>query len=383
MSKKIVILGAGFGGLEAATLLSGKLDDRYEITMIDKNDSFFIGFSKFDVLFGRKSEQEIKYNYKDIKAERVNFVKSTIYEIDIDNKTVHIPGKSFSYDYLIVALGADLNHGAIPGFVESGGYEFYSLEGAKKLNSAINAFERGTVLINIFSKPYKCPPAPYEGAFLLHDFFEQKGVREQVTIKMIIPAGMPLPVSKEVSGEIENLLAERNIELVKSTKITKIDAANKKAVAEDGAQFEFDLFVGVPVHTPPKVVKESKLGGDQGFVLASKENLATRFEGVYAIGDVAKVPVGEAAVPKAGVFAEDAARTVVADILLKEGVDVSPQKFNATGACYFEFGGGRVAKVNVNFLGEEKPKAFLEGLSSDLRTDKQNFQISRKKRWFK
>jgi sulfide:quinone oxidoreductase len=382
MSKKIVILGAGFGGLEAATLLSEKLDDRYEITMIDKNDSFFIGFSKFDVLFGRKSEQEIKYNYKDIKAERVNFVKSTIHEIDIDNKTVHIPGKSFSYDYLIVALGADLNPGAIPGFVESGGYEFYSLEGAKKMNAAINAFEQGTVVVSIFSKPYKCPPAPYEGALQLHDFFEQKGIREQVTIKMIIPAAMPLPVSKEVSEEIENLLAERNIELVKSTKITKIDAANKKAVAEDGAQFHFDLFIGVPVHTPPKVVKESKLG-DQGFVLASKENLATRFEGVYAIGDVAKVPVGEAAVPKAGVFAEDAARSVVADILLKEGVEVSLQKFNAIGACYFEFGGGRVAKVNVNFLGEEKPKAFLEGLSSDLRADKQNFQISRKKRWFK
>lgn len=382
MRKKILILGAGFGGLEAATLLSEKLDDRYEITMIDKNDSFFIGFSKFEVMFGRKNEQEIKYNYKDIKAERVNFVKSIINEIDVDNKVVHIPGKSFSYDYLIVALGAELNHKAIPGFVESGGYEFYSLEGAKKLNPVINDFEGGTIIVSIFSKPYKCPPAPYEGAFQLHDFFEQKGIREKVTIKMIIPAPMPLPVSKEVSQEIESLLKERNIELIKSTKITKIDDVNKKAVAEDGTLFDYDLFIGVPVHMPPKVVKESKLG-EQGFIISSKDNLATQFDGVYAIGDVAKIPVGEGAVPKAGVFAEDAARSVVADILVKEGFEQSSKKYEAIGACYFEFGGGRVGKINVNFLGEEKPKASLEGLSSDLRADKENFQRTREERWFK
>lgn len=382
MNKKILILGAGFGGLEAATLLSEKLDSSYEVTMIDKNDSFFIGFSKFEIMFGRKNEQEITYNYKDLKAERVNFVQSVINEIDTDDKVVHTPGNSFSYDYLIVALGADLNHDAIPGFVESGGHEFYSLEGAKKLNPVINAFEGGTVIINIFSKPYKCPPAPYEGAFQLHDFFEQKRFRENVTIQMIIPASMPLPVSKDVSKEIEGLLAERNIELVKSTKITKVDTANKKAIATDGARFNFDLFIGVPVHTPPKVVKQSKLG-EQGFILADRDNLATSFEHVYAIGDVAKVPVGEGAVPKAGVFAEDAARSVVSDILVKEGIEKSPQKYNAIGACYFEFGGGRVAKVNVNFLGEEKPKAFMEGLSSDLRADKQNFQTTREERWFR
>lgn len=382
MSKKILILGAGFGGLEAATLLSERLDDRYEITMIDQNDSFFIGFSKFELMFGRKNEQEIKYSYKDLKAEKVNFVKSVINEIDVDNKVVHIPSKSFSYDYLILALGADLNHKAIPGFVESGGYEFYSLEGAKKLNPVINAFEGGSVIISIFSKPYKCPPAPYEGALQLHDFFEQKGIREKVTIKMIIPASMPLPVSKDVSGQIESLLEERNIELIKSTKITKIDDTGKKAVAEDGTSFDYDLFIGVPVHTPPKVIKESKLG-EQGFILSSKDNLSTQFEGVYAIGDVAKIPVGKGAVPKAGVFAEDAARTVVADILLKEGLENNPKKFEAKGACYFEFGGGRVAKINVNFLGEEKPNAFLEGLSSDLRADKENFQRTREERWFK
>ena len=382
MRKNIVILGAGFGGLEAATILSEKLDDRYEITMIDKNDSFFIGFSKFEVMFGRKSEQEIKYHYKDIKAERVNFVKSVINEIDVDRKVVHTPENSFSYDYLIVALGADLHHQAIPGFAESGGYEFYSLEGAKKLNPVINAFEGGTILISIFSKPYKCPPAPYEGALQLHDFFEQKGIRENVTLKMVIPAPTPLPVSKEVSGEIESLLAERNIELIKSTKITKVDAATGKAVADNGAEFEYDLFIGVPVHIPPRVVKQSKLG-EQGFILTNSDNLATKFEGVYAVGDVAKVPVGEGAVPKAGVFAEDAARSVVADILMKEGIESNPQRYNAVGACYFEFGGGRVAKLNVNFLGEEKPKVSLEGLSSDLRADKQNFQRTREERWFK
>ena len=383
MKKKILILGAGFGGLETATSLSENLGEDYEITLIDKNNSFFIGFSKFELMFGRKTEDQITYSYGNLKAHKVNFIQNTITRIDVESKSVVIAdGHEFTYDYLVVALGAELKHAAIPGFVESGAHEFYSLSGAKNLYSTLSDFKQGRLVLTIFNKPYKCPPAPYEGAFQMHDFFLKKGVRADIQMQMIIPGPMPIPVSKAVSDSIESLLAEKGIELIKKTKITSINYIEKQAIAEDGAAFPYDLFIGVPIHTPPAVVRASQLG-QQGFIPVSRENLETAFENVYAIGDVNKVPVGAGAVPKTGAFAEDAAVTVVSDILKKEGLINERRKFEATGACYLEFGEGKVARLNANFLGGEKPHVFLEGLSADLRPEKIHFETSRKERWFK
>ncbi len=177
MVKDILILGAGFGGLEASTSLREKLDDSFNITLIDKNEFFTIGFTKFDVMFGRRSAEEVKSYYKNIAGDGINFVKDTIELIDPENNLVKTQRSEFSYDFLIIALGADLAPDAIPGFVK-GGYEFYSLQGAQKLYPLINNFKSGTILISIFNKPYKCPPAPYEAALLLHDYFVEKGMRE-------------------------------------------------------------------------------------------------------------------------------------------------------------------------------------------------------------
>ena len=137
MSTHILILGAGFGGLEAATRLRERLDSSVEITLIDKNDSFIIGFSKFEVMFGRRSAEAVKSYYKNIAADGVNFVQDTIEVIDVEHKRVKTTAAEFTYDYLIVALGADLAPGAIPGFAE-GGYEFYSLQGAQQLYPIID-----------------------------------------------------------------------------------------------------------------------------------------------------------------------------------------------------------------------------------------------------
>ena len=140
--------------------------------------------------------------------------------------------------------------------------------------------------------------------------------------------------------------------------------------------------IGVPVHTPPQAIKSSKLG-QTGFIPVSPKNLETAVPDVYAVGDVSTVPVGDKAVPKAGAFAEDAARTVVSDILRKEGLADALVKFNAAGACYLEVGGGQVARVNANYLGGEKPQVSLEGPSLELHADKLRFESTRRDRWFK
>jgi sulfide:quinone oxidoreductase len=378
--KKILILGAGFGGLETATGLGAVMKESYEITLIDKNEAFFIGFSKIDVLFGRRTKEQVQYRYENLRVQGVRFVQATITSLDTDAKNVATTQGTFAYDYLVVALGASLDNHAVPGFVESGAHEFYSMEGAVRLGPIVEAFSRGTLLMGIFRLPYKCPPAPYEVAYQLDDLFVRKGNRDAIRMKMVIPSPRAVDNPK-VSEALETLLAERNIELIAATPITAIDATARKAVSA-GITLDYDLFIGVPVHTPPQVIKTSKLG-QMGFIQVSPKNLETAVPDVYAVGDVSNIPVGDKIVPKAGAFAEDAARTVVSDILRKEGLTEALVRFNAAGACYFELGGSQVAKVNANYLGGEKPQVSLEGPSSELHSDKLRFESSRRDRWFK
>jgi sulfide:quinone oxidoreductase len=183
-----------------------------------------------------------------------------------------------------------------------------------------------------------------------------------------------------VSDALEKLLSERDIELIPKTSITSIDAAARRAIHAGGA-IDYDLLVGVPVHVPPEAVRRSKLG--PGFVKVSPTNLETSVPDVYAVGDVSTVPVGDKAVPKAGAFAEDAARTVVSDILRKEGLADGLAKFDAAGTCYVEVGGGEVGMVVANFLGGEKPQMAFEGPSAALKSRKLEFESSRRERWFR
>lgn len=378
--KKILILGAGFGGLETATGLAEALDDRYEITLVDESDAFFIGFSKIDILFGRATAREVSYRYENLRADGVRFVRDTIAEIDTDRRAVRTTEHTLSYDCLVVALGADLDPEAVPGFVESGGHEFYSMRGAEALAPVLEEFSAGTLVLGIFRTPYKCPPAPYEVACQLHHFFTARGVRDAIDLKMVIPGPRPVK-NPRVSEMLETQLSEHGVELLPDTPIESVDADGERVLTRSGA-VDYGLFIGVPVHTPPDVVAGSKLS-DGGFVAVNRETLETAIPDVYAVGDVTSIPVGDKEVPKAGAFAEDAARTVVSEILRKEGFDAEPVPHEARGACYFELGSGKVAKVDANHLGGEEPSAVVSGPSDELHGDKERFATSRRDRWFR
>lgn len=379
MGKDILILGAGFGGLEAATGLRERLDDSHKITLVDKNDSFVIGFNKFDVMFGRRSAESVKSYYKDLAAAGVDFVRGEVREIDLISKRVVVDSAEFAYDYLIIALGADLALEATPGLV-SGGHHFYSLEGAEKLRPVIENFTGGTILISILGAPYKCPPAPFEAAFQLHDLFTAKGIRDNTNIKVLTPAPRALPVSPTGTVEVERRLKERDIPLLTGHKVTSLDPENKQAIIEDHDPMNYALFIGVPLHVPPRVVRESAFGG---WIMVNHDNLETEFHNVYAVGDVTKIPVGEGAVPKAGAFAEGAAKEVVKDIVNKILGRNDPVKYEGIGACLLEFGAGEIARLEANFLASDTPGVVLVGPSADFRRDKIDFETSRKGRWFK
>jgi sulfide:quinone oxidoreductase len=377
MKKHVVIIGAGFAGLELAAQLSESLADAVHVTLLDRNDAFFFGFSKLDVLLGRRTSSDVLLRYRDIAKEGVEFRQETVTAIDPRKRRVTTDQGSYAADFLAVALGADYDVTATPGF-QQGGFEYYSLAGAERLRDVLAEFNAGTVLISVLGHPFKCPPAPFEGAFLLHDLCVKRGVRDAVDIRMTFPMAAPVPVTKEVSQVFLRALDERGIEYAPKELVVGLDARERRARLASGGSVPYDLFIGIPVHVVPQVVKRSGLAVD-GWVPVDQTNLATRFPGVYALGDVV---TGARTVAKAGVFAETAARVVAADIAARLRGGEAPPPYEGAGTCYVEFGDGVVGKLEVNFLGGPAPTSRVHGSSREFAAEKKAFASTRRQSWF-
>jgi sulfide:quinone oxidoreductase len=373
--KHVVILGAGFGGLELASRLSESLPDVVRVTLIDQNDGFTFGFSKLDILFGREEAAAVLIPYRDLAKPGVEFRQERVTAIDPASRHVTTDAGSYDADILVVALGAEYDVAATPGFAE-GGLEYYSIAGAERMRDALPGFTGGTILFGVLGQPYKCPPAPFEGAFLLHDQLVERGVRDATQIRVVAPMTAPVPITPEVSQRFLDELAERGIEYLAQKLVVELDPSAKEAVLESGERLPYDLFVGIPIHHVPAVVAESGLA-ENGWVGVDRGNLMTPFDDVYAVGDVVGLPMA-----KAGVFAENAAGVVADDIEARLHGKTLGRRYEGEGNCYLEFGSGRVAKVEANFLGGPSPTAEIVGPSEALAADKATFASSRRARWF-
>ncbi len=308
MPKTIVILGAGFGGLELSARLSDALADQVQVTLIDKADGFVFGFHKFELMLGRATLEDLRLNYVDLVKPSVIFHQETITSIDPVARRVVTDAGTYDADILVVALGAEYDFAATPGFME-GGSDFYTVEGAIVLGDLLPKFAGGEILISILGEPFKCPPAPCEAAILLDEFFAQRGMGDKVRVTLTSPFGRPIPPSADASAVILDRFAKRGITFMKDQLVTAIDPATRTAQLRDGGTLPYDLFLGIPRHRVPTVVEASGLA-EGGWIPVNRGTLATRFANVYAVGDVTSVGT-----PKAGVFSENAAAVVAAEII--------------------------------------------------------------------
>ena len=374
----VVILGAGFAGLELATRLSESLADEVNVVLIDKNDGFTFGFSKLDVLFNDRKPADVNIPYERASRPGVTFRREEVLEIDPRNRRVLTDRNEYVSDFLVVALGADYNPYATPGFVRDG-FEFYSVSGARRLSQRLDSFAGGAILLSILGVPFKCPPAPYEAALLLDMNLRRRGVRDQSTIHVTSPMPSPIPVSTSTSEALVEALSGRGITYSPGVGVVSLDPDAHVATTSEGHALPYDLFIGIPVHRVPAVVEASGLtvGGTDGWVAVDPDTLATAYPGVYAMGDCADAPV-----PRAGVFAEGAARTVAAGIIAQLRGTRPPDKYLGQGTCYIEFGDGSVAKVDIDFRSGPQPVATFADPSTAFAAEKADFATTRRARWF-
>jgi sulfide:quinone oxidoreductase len=372
---RVVIAGAGFGGLELATRLSEEFGAAADVVLIDRAQGFVFGFSKLDVMFGRATADHVLHQYVDVARPGVQFVQSTIRALDPVARRAVTDDGTFEGDVLVAALGADLDPAATPGLVE-GGHEFYTVAGAFAARDVLAQFGGGRVVVGVTSTPFKCPPAPSETALLMHGFLRDRGLLESSHISLVMPFGVPIPPSPDASQAVLAAFAERGIAWHPGQLIDRLEPDRKVAVTNNGEEFPYDLFLGVPRHHAPAVVVEAGMTVD-GWIPVNPLTLETTFPRVYAVGDVTSVGT-----PKAGVFAEGQAAVVAAQISAHMRGVTPSITYDGRGICYLDFGHDAIAKVDVTFLSGQRPAGVLEGPSVALSADKIAFGSERIRRWF-
>jgi len=239
----------------------------------------------------------------------------------------------------------------------------------------IPTFTKGHAIVGVTSTPFKCPPAPSEAALLLHDYLATHGVRDACTISLVMPFGVPIPPSPATSKALIAAFKERDIKFVPNRLVRALDPQRHVAILDDQSEMPYDLFLGIPKHRVPDVVAASGMTVD-GWIPVDTKTLKTKYPNVYDIGDVNSVGT-----PKAGVFAEGAARTVAAEIIAEAKGGEAAAAYRGVGTCYVEFGAERVGRVDVEFLAGPPTGTFTEP-SLELVGEKKEFGSSRRAKWF-
>ena len=376
MRTSVLVLGAGFGGLELSSRLSQVLGGQVDVTLVDRADAFVFGFSKLDVMFGKRPLEELRLHYSELVTPHVTFRRETITAIDPGNRRVVTDGGTYEADVLVVALGAEYDVAATPGLAEDG-HEFYSVPGAETVREILQDFRSGTAVIGICGAPFKCPPAPSETALLLDEYLRERGLRDAVKIQLVMPFGRPVPPSPATSDAILARFAERAIEFIPGRMVIALDPATHQAVLSDGSFLPYDLFLGVPVHRAPGVVMASGMTND-GWIPVDQGSAATRYPNVYAVGDVTSVGT-----PKAGVFAERAARVVADQLIARIRGEAEPPGYDGTGACWIELGNAEVGRIEVDFFSTPgQPTGTFTEPTLQTAAEKVAFGAERRARWF-
>jgi sulfide:quinone oxidoreductase len=387
MGKKIIILGAGFGGLCISNILRKNLDHINEIIVIDKKDYFMMGLTNLWILDGRRSLENSKVPLRNLESKGITFIQDEITKIDTKSKLVKmLHHGDESYDFLVIALGAEMSTKMIPGFHTHNNFNLYDGESIPSLRKKILSLENGKIAIVIMGFPYKCPPAPFESAFIINQIIHNLNRRNQIDIDIYFPSALPLTVAGgQPNAKLIYMLKKQNINLFPHYSIKEIHKHN--LVFHNGQKKEYDILVAIPFHIPPLVLNKSGLIESQGnWISVNKFTLQTRFEDVYAIGDVTEIKINNnIAVPKAGIFAEGQARSVASQIIYKinnrsqEKFDIV--EFDGKGFCFMEAGNGKAGFIDTDFYNSEGAITILKEPSTIYYKKKINFEKQRIKEW--
>lgn len=379
MGKRIVILGAGFGGLACATALRKSLGQEHRIIVLDRKKSFMMGLVKLWIMNGTRNLDDSQTSLASLDAKGIEYLNDEVVKVEASAKRVQAKDHGWiEYDYLVVAIGAELAPERIDGFADRG-FNLYDAKQVPQLREKLLALKKGKVVLSIMGAPYKCPPAPYEAAMMIVDMLEKNGTRKDIEIEVFAPSPIALPVAgPKVSEDVVNMIGSHGIRFSPGCKPKVV--RDGEIEFENGRREKYDVLVGIPPHRAPDVVKASGLtSGD--WIAVDRHTLRTQFDNVFAIGDVTEIKIGQLAMPKAGIFAEGEAK-VVAQEISDEIAGRKPQAaYDGKGYCYVEAGNRTAGYVEADFYNSAGPAFKLDAPAEKYFEKKHEFERSRLKEW--
>ncbi len=380
--KTTLILGGGWGGLTAAHHLRGLVSSEHRILVVERSSTFSLGVSNLHLMTGeRESVQQIQRDMADLKRSGIEWVHAEIQTIDPENRSVKTDAGTLQTDYLVLALGAELAPGSLPGFEEAA-FNLYEAEGAVAIHDELERFEGGRIAVLVAGTPFRCPAAPYEAAMLLEAWTREHGLRDRVEIDLYTPEGIPMAVAGPKVGEaLKSFMDDRGIGHHFNQQVTQIDAG---VIRFGDEAVPYDLLVGIPPHRAPSALQQAGLLDSSGYVpvhpqtlelLSEVDTLEVQYPGVYAIGDVAAVRLlNSMLLPKAGVFAEGQAQVVAAAIAADINGNDKPSGYDGYGFCYVDVGDGLAAYGSGDFYGYPGPRIKLDMPSEEGRRAKAEYE---------
>jgi sulfide:quinone oxidoreductase len=356
MSKRIVILGAGIGGIAAANELVKRLGRKHEIVVVDRAEKYEFTPSYLWMLSGTRTLDQISVPISRIAAKGIKFRQEVVKAIDPQSRVVTTEQGKIEADHLLIALGATTHMTGLEN-VAARGHNIYTAAGAQALHDTTSKAAGGRAAVLVCSMPFKCPAAPYEAAMLW-----QRGLKQfdkSTRVAMYTPEPGPMPVAGEkVSAQIVEMLTKKGIEYFPKHTIKGLDDSGRLDFGT--ATAEFDHLAYVPRHSVPSMLVDAGLAAAGGWVAVDRHTLRTKFPGVFAVGDCVGIPLANGkSLPKAGVFAhgqaEAAARNIADEIEGREGT----HQFDGHGQCFVEMGGVIAGRGAGNFYAEPNPDVKL------------------------
>jgi sulfide:quinone oxidoreductase len=370
----VVILGGGFGGLAAAHELRPLLGDNDQVTLIDRNDRFHMGFAKLWDLAGVRALAEGTRHLSRLEERGIRFLQAAITGVDAARRQVTTEGGTLTADALVVALGASANPAHVAFLAGDTAHDLYDWAQLPAMRESLRAVTTGRVVVSILGVPFKCPPAPYEAALIVDGLLRQRGVRDAVDVSVTTPQPAALSVAgPDASRFVADHLADHGIGLLAGHAVTSVAKDAAQVTFGDGTALGYTVLLGVPGSVAPAVLRETDLVGQSGWIEPDTRSLRTRFDRVYAVGDCTLVPNATGQLPKAGVFAAAegrvAARNIAADLV--GGQEAS---FDGQGHCFLELPGRKVAFVEGNFLAEPAPDVHITEATEERYARKQAYE---------
>lgn len=352
---RILIVGGGTGGTIVANNLARRLAEevrggRVRITMLSASDRHMYQPGLLYVAFGQMMPDELYRKQQSLLESNIEFHVDPVEEFLLDQKRVKTAaGRTHDYDILVIATGSRIVPEEIPGLAE-GAETFYSEAGAVKMFKALRAFKEGTVAI-VVGVPHKCPIAPVEITFALHDYFVARGIRDKVHIKYHYPIGRIHTienVAKWALPEFERM----GIEYETLFNIKEVDARQQIVYSEEGTQTEYDMLIAIPPHRGMEVIEKQSLGAG-GWIPTDRHQLKMEgYDNVYVVGDTTNLPVS-----KTGSAAHFEAEVIAQNIASEVKIGAPVCEYDGKVYCFIETGHDSATYAMFNYENPPQLKA--------------------------